>query len=258
MEGPLTIFSSRCKQTSIIISFCSVCRWSLECNPTLENKGSESCQPNLLEAWRQFVKGWDPEGPWSSLLQSGSAPTPRGRASRGPTSDGSEMGLGGGARLVDVGKGRRGGKAQAAGATISLSTPAGRPAGTGPAPGSRLQPTAAVHLHPGLRTPACLSHSLHLSLWCSSTPALLYFLLLPSPAPTREPSIHPSTPAGRVIRTGVPPAAAPASGAASGSAAAVPAQPADWREGGRDDLPALRSRAPPRMGVARSDPAPSA
>lgn len=105
-------------------------------------------------------------------------------------------------------RGRRGGKAQAAGATVCLSTPAGRPAGTGL--GSRLQPTAAVHLHPAANTSISVPFSLHLSLWCSSTPALLYFSLLPSPAPPREPrSIHPhpqakpSSPGSSCSRSGV-------------------------------------------------------
>lgn len=129
-------------------------------------------------------------------------------------------------------RGRRGGKAQAAGATISLSTPAGQAGRHGPrlqAPGSSLQPRCTFTL---LRTPACLSHSLCTCLYGAAPPQPFSIFYcsphLPQPA-SPDPSIHTRRPSHP--HRG-PPAAAPASGAASGSAAAVPAQPADWRGGG--------------------------
>ncbi|CAI9151341.1 unnamed protein product, partial [Rangifer tarandus platyrhynchus] len=88
------------------------------------------------------------------------------------------------------------------------------------------------------------------------TPSLFVFYcspLLPHPA-SPNPSIHTRRPSHP--HQGLP-AAAPASGAALGSAAAVPAQPAQTGGEGRwDDPPALRSRAPSRMGVASPRPSP--
>lgn len=130
---------------------------------------------------------------------------------------------------------------------------AGRPARAS-APGSSLQPRCTFTL---LRTPAFLSHSLCTCL-CGAAPPQPFSIFhcsphLPHPA-SPDPSIHTRRPSHP--HQG-PPAAAPASGAASGSAAAVSAQPAQTGGEGRwVDPPALRSRAPPRMGVARLRPSP--
>lgn len=80
---------------------------------------------------------------------------------------------------------------------------AGRPARTS-GPGSRLQPTAAVHLHPAANTSMSVPFSLHLSVWCSSTPPLLCsFFTAPLSCPTPRAPIHPSTPEGQAILTRV-------------------------------------------------------
>lgn len=130
---------------------------------------------------------------------------------------------------------------------------AGRPARAA-APGSSLQPRCTFTL---LRTPACLSHSLCTCLYGAAPPhpfSIFYCSpLLPHPA-SPDPTTHTRRPSHP--HQG-PPAAAPVSGAASGSAAAVPAQPAQTGGEGRWDYPpALRSRAPPRMGVASLKPSP--
>lgn len=132
----------------------------------------------------------------------------------------------------------------------------GRPAGTGL--GSRLQAPAYSR---GAPSPCCehqhvcpILSALVSMVQLHPSPSLFFTAPLTCPNP-RAP-IHPSTPAGQAILTGVllqplrrlEPHPAPR--------LRSPPSPQTGGEGGWDDLPALRSRAPPRMGVARLRPSP--
>lgn len=183
--------------------------------------------------------------PGSTLLQSGPAPrmplTPR-RGREAPPRC-SEMRGGGASGWLMQERGGRGGKDEAA---ISMSTQPGRSARIEPG----LQPTAAVHLHPAPRT--CMSfHSL-----CSclhrpaTTPPLVYsFFTAPPLLPHPTCPIPPATPKGHPHQG--PPATAPQRRRGSSVAPTDPAQPTQTGGEGRwHNRPALRSRAPSRMGGA--------
>ena len=189
----------------------------------------------------------------SSLLQSGPAPQPaphsQGKGSRDAPPRCSEFGWWGGlSGWLMQERGGRGGKD---GAAVIMSTPPGRPASTDP----ELRPPATVHVHPAPKTSASI-HSLRTCLYHpATTPPLLYSFFtanLSCPTP-RAQSVHPhpqdepSSPGSSCNRSSV-----------CSFAARVPARPAQTGgEGGWDNPPpALRSRAPSRMGVAWLRPSP--
>lgn len=144
--------------------------------------------------------------PGSSLLQS-ACPSLPGEGVERPRPDDLKWGGGRCVRLVEAGKGQAWGKGPSCRSNRQPVNSTGQAGRHGPrlrAPGSGLQPTAAVHLHPAANTSMSVPFSLHLSVWCSSNPPLLYsFFTAPLSCPTPRAPIHPSTPAGQAILTRV-------------------------------------------------------
>lgn len=142
--------------------------------------------------------------------------------------------------LVKARKGGRGGEDRAVSQYVNSR---GRPAQT--PSGSSRQPRCAFTRLRTLTRQSILCTCLYDP---ATTPPLLYsFAPLPSPAPSRRP--HLFMHAYRLSSPHrSPPASAPGVGLLRG--ARGPARPADWRGGALGQPPALRSRAPSRMGVA--------
>lgn len=125
------------------------------------------------------------------------------------------------------------------------------PAGTDP----ELRPPATVHVHPAPKTSASI-HSLPICLYHPATsPPLLYsFFTANLSCPTPRAPTRPSTPTGRAILTRV--LLQPLQRLLLRSSGPRPAC-TDWRGGELGQpAPALRSRAPSRMGVAWLRPSP--